>query len=72
MKRKPRKLALNRETLRALADRPLRHVAGGNTYTCATYQWQCATFDTHTDWCDTDYECSGGCDLPTNIWYACG
>ena len=59
MKRTPRKLELSRETLSALEDRVLRRVGGASDYPC-------------TDACDTDYQCSSGCEQVTNIWYACG
>jgi hypothetical protein len=61
MKRKSRKLVLTRETLRALEDRSLRLV-GGET---GPYSKYC------TDACDTEYDCSTVCIVPTNRWYAC-
>ena len=71
MKRKPRKLTLNRETLRTLQDQSLRRVAGGDSVNESCY-WMCGTLHGCSNYCDTDYECSTGCDLPTNLWYACG
>jgi hypothetical protein len=61
MKRKPRKLVLTRETLRALETGSLR-LAGGGT---GPYSKYC------TDACDTHFECSTDCMVPTNVWYAC-
>lgn len=65
MKSKPRKLTLNRETLVVLEARSLR-LAGGTTW------WVCTTFHGCSDQCDSNWECSTGCDLPTNLWQACG
>lgn len=59
MKRKPRKLTLSRETLRALEDRSLGRVGGGQSEPGCT------------NVCDTDTECSTDCDHPTNLWYLC-
>jgi len=58
-KRNPRKLALSRETIRLLEAGSLSHVHG---------RW---SDENCTDICDTDYECSTGCDQATNIYYAC-
>ena len=58
MKRKPRKLVLSRETLTALEDRSLRLVGGGSHFNCSAY-------------CDSYYDCSTACIIPTNIWHAC-
>lgn len=56
MKRKPRKLALVRETLVSLQDRPLRPVAGGTGFTPG---------------CDTYQDCSIACFIPTDIAHGC-
>jgi hypothetical protein len=69
MKRKPRKLTLSRETIRSLADPSLRQAGGGSGSSCC---WMCTSFHGCSEQCDTDWECSTGCDQPTNLWYVCG
>jgi hypothetical protein len=71
MKSKARKLTLNRETLATLEARSLRAIAGGGSYE-GSCNWVCTTFHGCSDQCDSNYECSTGCDLPTNLWQACG
>jgi hypothetical protein len=67
MKKKARKLTLNRETLRFL-DLGLKEVVGADTYAagCATIGRRCTgTGDTGISVdptiCQTCYECSNGC-----------
>lgn len=59
MKRKHQKLVLSRETLRALDDHSLNLVVGGSH----------PPFCTNS--CDTHFDCSTDCILPTDRWHAC-
>lgn len=68
MKKKAKRLALNRETLRSLEDLGLRGVAGADTLAagCATIGRRCTgTGDTGNSVdptiCQSCHECSNGC-----------